>query len=278
MTEPAFISLLSIAGSDCSGGAGIQADIKTCCAFGIYAATAVTAVTAQTFSGVREITEISPAAVEQQLQAVFDSMTPRVIKTGMLPSAECVRRVSGFLESRAKGIPVVVDPVLAATAGKSLSGDTATTADAMATRLFPIADFVTPNLHEAEYFLGKPYGEYSSQEDMAIDFCSQFRCRAVVLKGGHTGGDTATDVLTRRNSMGGYSIRRFPSLRLPGVDRHGTGCAFSTALSCALALGHMSEEAVRTAKDYLYTALKESPADGFRKDCGPLNFFKKNKI
>ena len=82
MTEPAFISLLSIAGSDCSGGAGIQADIKTCCAFGVYAATAVTAVTTQTFSGVREITEISPTAVEQQLQAVFDSMTPRVIKTG----------------------------------------------------------------------------------------------------------------------------------------------------------------------------------------------------
>lgn len=273
MIREPFINILSVAGSDSSGGAGIQADIKTCGAFGVYASTVVTAVTAQSFTRVFSVNKIPADLIRQQLESVFESMTPLAIKTGMLPSARCIETIVNFLSDKTYSGPIVVDPVIFASAGDSLSGDSSDTAKAMAEILFPHATFVTPNIKEAEFFLKKSLHDYETQDDMAIDFCREFGCKRVVLKGGHASGLQSTDVLAVRNHDNDHTIRRFSAERIPGVDRHGTGCTFSTALACALALGHLPEEAVETAKDFVFDALSGSLRFEFDKRHGPLDFF-----
>lgn len=250
---------LSIAGSDCSGGAGIQADIKTMTANGVYAMSAITALTAQSTTGVSAVSESSPEFLKQQLDAVFEDIYPDAVKIGMVSSSELISVIAERLKHyKAKNI--VVDPVMVATSGSELmkSGGVLT----LQKELLPIADLVTPNIPEAEVLSGI---KIRNKEDMLLtakEINNKYGC-AVLLKGGHSIND-ANDLLYSEGEF-----RWFEGKRIDNPNTHGTGCTLSSAIASNLAKGFTLDESIRTAKDYISGAL--SAMLNLGKGSGPMN-------
>ncbi|MDY5986590.1 bifunctional hydroxymethylpyrimidine kinase/phosphomethylpyrimidine kinase [Sporofaciens sp. SGI.106] len=250
---------LTIAGSDSSGGAGIQADIKTMMANGVYAMSAITALTAQNTMGVTDIMEVTPEFLEAQLDAVFTDIFPDAVKIGMVSASPLILKIAEKLkEYGAKNI--VVDPVMVATSGSKLISD-----EAIATlkeNLFPLAKVLTPNIPEAEVLSGM---EVKSEADMisaAKQISDSWHC-AVLLKGGHQLND-ANDLLYHD---GNY--RWFYGRRIDNPNTHGTGCTLSSAIASNLARGCDLEESVERAKAYISGALEAMLDLG--KGSGPMN-------
>ncbi len=236
-------AVLSIAGSDSSGGAGIQADLKTMLALGVYGMTAITALTAQNTTGVREVQLASPDFLAQEIEAVFDDIRPAAVKIGMLGSAELTGVVAEEL-ARYGAENVVFDPVMVATSGASLAGDAV---GAMAD-LMRLATVVTPNLAELEVLAGSHVSDRRSFEQAAVSLSQRYGV-PVLAKGGHLIGG-ADDLLVT-----GDGQVWLPGERIDNPNTHGTGCTLSSAIAAELALGHELVEAVRLAKDYLTQAI-----------------------
>lgn len=253
---PAIPVVLSAAGSDSGGGAGIQADVKTCAALGVFATTVVSGLTAQNTHGVHGVSAVAPAFISDQMSAVVEDITVHAIKTGMLPTAEAVEAVAARYEAMpAPRPPLVVDPVLVATSGDALAEASALAS--IRSRLIPLAHVVTPNIPEAEALLSLASGSLSSVDDMAMaakEIRWQFGPAAVLLKGGHMGEakGLAVDVLCHGDDM---ACRQIPGLRVATTNTHGTGCTLSTAIACYLARGSSLVSAVYQGKTYLTSAL-----------------------
>ena len=250
---------LTIAGSDCSGGAGIQADLKTMTMNGVFAMSVITALTAQNTMGVYAVQESTPLFLKQQLDAVFEDIYPDAVKIGMVSSCGLIDVIAERLTFyQAKNI--VVDPVMVATSGSALMQTDAVTT--LTEKLFPLAILVTPNIPEAE-ILAKM--EITSEKDMmtaAEKIGSRYPC-AVLIKGGHNVND-ATDILYTNGE-----IFRFAGKRIDNPNTHGTGCTLSSAVAANLAKGEMLPQAVEKAKAYISGALSAMLDLG--KGSGPLN-------
>ena len=250
---------LSIAGSDCSGGAGIQADIKTMTMNGVYAMSAITAMTAQNTTGVRAIQESTPDFLKQQIDAVFEDIYPDAVKIGMVASSELIRVIAERLRYYdAKN--VVVDPVMVASAGSSLIKQEAV--QTLIQELLPISTLVTPNIPEAQVLSGLTI---QTKEDMiaaAKQIGDQYQC-AVLLKGGHSIND-ANDLLYADGEF-----HWFEGKRIDNPNTHGTGCTLSSAIASNLAKGYTLAESVQRAKDYISGALAAMLDLG--KGSGPMN-------
>ena len=250
---------LTIAGSDSSGGAGIQADIKTMTANGVFAMSAITALTAQNTTGVTGIMEVSPEFLKEQIDCIFTDIRPDAVKIGMVSSAELITAIAEKLtEYHAENI--VVDPVMVATSGAKLISDDAI--DTLKERLLPMADVLTPNIPEAEVLSGM---EVRTEEDMikaAEKISENYHC-AVLLKGGHQLND-ANDLLYRNGSY-----RWFYGKRIDNPNTHGTGCTLSSAIASNLAKGFDMDTSVERAKAYISGALGAMLDLG--KGSGPMN-------
>ncbi|HEX5132550.1 MAG TPA: bifunctional hydroxymethylpyrimidine kinase/phosphomethylpyrimidine kinase [Candidatus Krumholzibacteria bacterium] len=245
---------LTIAGSDSSGGAGIQADLKTFHAHGVFGASVLTAVTAQSTRAVGEVLTLPPALIVAQLDAVLDDLDIAAAKTGMLSSADVIDAVAGALSAR-RFSTLVVDPVMISKSGYRLLQDDAV--GALRNRLLPLALVATPNLHEAGLLAGM---QIASLVDMrrAAEHIAGLGPRAVVVKGGHASFALATDVLF----MDGTVEELRPDSVVEERSIHGTGCAFSAAIAAELALGESVPSAVRRAKRYITRAIRQAPAVG----------------
>lgn len=250
---------LTIAGSDCSGGAGIQADLKTMTLNGVYAMSAVTALTAQNTTGVRAIQESTPDFLKQQLDAVFEDIYPDAVKIGMVASSELIRVIADRLKFYdAKN--VVVDPVMVATSGSALLKNDAV--NTLIEELLPISTLVTPNIPEAQVLSALTI---ESKEDMvtaAKQIGDNYHC-AVLLKGGHSIND-ANDLLYANEEL-----VWFEGKRIDNPNTHGTGCTLSSAIASNLAKGFTLVESVQRAKDYISGALAAMLDLG--KGSGPMN-------
>ncbi len=250
---------LTIAGSDSSGGAGIQADIKTMTANGVFAMSAITALTAQNTTGVTGIMEVSPEFLKEQMDCIFTDIRPDAVKIGMVSSADLIRAIAEKLkEYNAENI--VVDPVMVATSGAKLISDDAI--DTLKEVLLPMADILTPNVPESEVLSGM---EVKTEDDMvkaAEKISKDYHC-AVLLKGGHQLND-ANDLLYRNGSH-----KWFKGRRIDNPNTHGTGCTLSSAIASNLAKGFGMEESVERAKSYISGALGAMLDLG--KGSGPMN-------
>jgi len=253
--------VLIIAGSDSSGGAGIQADIKTVTALGGYAMTAVTAITVQDTLGVHGIHEIPVETIRAQIRVVLDDIGADAVKTGMLHSVEIIEAAAEEISARAPDAALIVDPVMIAKGGAALfQGDAVS---AMKRALIPLAALVTPNAPEAEVLTGRKIVDLDSQK-AAADALLGLGCDAVLLKGGHIPGATIFDVLATHETL---EVMSSPRLETPHT--HGTGCTLASAIATFLAQGIELREAVEAARDYVHEAIRTAP--GFGKGHGPLN-------
>ena len=242
--------VLSIAGSDNSGGAGIQADLKTLTTLGVYGTTAVTCVVAEHPGRVLNITPIPPARVADQIRLVLEAFPVAAIKTGMLYSAEIIEAVEEAIGPALKaGVPLVVDPVMVASSGKVLLKKEAIRA---LRGLISRATLVTPNRDEAELLWGKPIANLRSLEAAALGLAKGVGRPYFLVKGGHLRTDEAVDMLA---SPEGW-VREFAVKRIPNVDPHGTGCTYSAAIAAGLAKGLTVVEAVALGKWFITRALK----------------------
>ena len=239
-------AVLTIAGSDSSGGAGIQADIKTMMANGVYAMSAITALTAQNTLGVSGILETAPEFLEQQLDCIFTDIRPDAVKIGMLCGADMIRAAAKKLREY-HAVNIVLDPVMVSTSGSRLLSREAV--EEMKARMFPLADLVTPNIPEGEVLAGMRIESPEDMEKAAETIACTYGC-AVLLKGGHQAG-SADDLLYRDGSF-----RWFPGRRIANPNNHGTGCTLSSAIASNLAKGFSMEEAVERAKKYISGALE----------------------
>ena len=243
---------LTIAGSDSSGGAGIQGDLKTFAAFDVYGATVVTALTAQSTRGVHAVAEVTATFVGAQLDAVLDDLDVAAAKTGMLARAAVIEIVAGRI--RARGLRhLVVDPVLVASTGARLLEEQAI--GVLRTLLLPLATLVTPNLHEAEVLTGRPVRDPATMRDAARALVD-LGARAALVTGGHLPGDPV-DVL-----HDGRHLHDLAGTRIGAVSPHGTGCALSAAVTARLARGDGLLDAVGTARHWVARAIAAAPAIG----------------
>lgn len=249
---------LSIAGSDCSGGAGIQADMKTMIMHGVYAMSVITALTAQNTTGVRAIQETTPKFLAQQLDAVFEDIWPDAVKIGMVSSAELISVISEKLR-KYKATNIVLDPVMVATSGSALMKQDAL--DKLTGELFPLATLVTPNIPEAETLTGMKIRNKEDMKKAANEIRNNYHC-AVLLKGGHSVCDS-DDLLCSE-----HGIHWFAGRRIENTNTHGTGCTLSSAVAANLAQGYSLEESVGRAKEYISGALAAHLDLG--KGAGPL--------
>jgi len=253
---------LTIAGSDSGGGAGIQADLKTFAACGVYGTSAITAVTAQNTLGVTAWEPVSTELVIAQIEAVAGDIPPAAVKTGMLATAAIVEAVSAAIEGL--DLPnLVVDPVMVAKGGDRLLRDDAVAA--MKTHLFRLAEVLTPNIPEAEALTGT---RITSVDDMltAARRIREMGPRVVIVKGGHAASHESVDVVCLPHQE--FELR---GPRIATVHTHGTGCTFASAIAAHLALGRPLEEAIREARTYLEGAIRHAPGLGAGQ--GPLNHF-----
>ena len=241
---------LTIAGSDCSAGAGLQADLKTFSAFGVYGLTAVTCVVAEVPGIVTRIQPVETKNLEDQLRLLFAAFPVVAVKTGMLYSKEVIALVAGTVTVLTKRPHLVVDPVMVATSGDALVTDDAVSA--YERLLFPLATLITPNLDEAAVLLGKKITRREHLRPAADALRSRYGC-AVLLKGGHLRGEEAVDVL---RDAAGFTEYRAPFV--PGISTHGTGCTFSAAITAGLANGKSLRQAVASGKKYVTRAIAQS--------------------
>ena len=250
---------LTIAGSDSSGGAGIQADIKTMMANGVYAMSAITALTAQNTMGVKSILEATPEFLQDQLDCIFTDIRPDAVKIGMVSSAGLIRVIADKLKEY-KAEHIVVDPVMVSTSGSRLIAREAEAV--LKEELIPMADILTPNIPEAEVLAGCNIESTEDMERAARIIGDACGC-AVLLKGGHQLND-ANDLLYHAGSF-----RWFAGKRIDNPNTHGTGCTLSSAIAANLAKGFSMEESVRRAKDYISGALGATLDLGH--GSGPMN-------
>jgi hydroxymethylpyrimidine/phosphomethylpyrimidine kinase len=242
--------VLTIAGSDNSGGAGLQADLKTFTTLGVYGTTAVTCVVAEHPGRVLNITPIPPARVADQIRLVLEAFPVAAIKTGMLYSAEIIAAVSKAIHPALKqGVPLVVDPVMVASSGKVLMKKEAIRA---LKKFMAQADLVTPNRDEAALLWGKPIKDLQTLNAAALDLVGEYRRPHFLLKGGHLRTDEAVDVLAYPDGRS----REFAVKRIPNVDPHGTGCTYSAAIVAGLARNLTMTEAVVLGKIFITRALQ----------------------
>lgn len=257
-----YIPVLTIAGSDSSGGAGIQADIKTMSALGCYGMSAITAITAQNTKGVSDIQGISPSVVAAQIDMVYSDIYPLAVKTGMLYSSEIVEAiVDRLINNQAKNI--VVDPVMVSTSGSQLISDDGI--EAIVKLLFPIASVITPNRIEAKMLTGT--------EDVALQTrrLKELGAKNILLKGGDTDStDYKIDYLITENSTSLLSIK---SSAIDTVNTHGTGCTLSSAIACYMAMGNSVEKSIKKAKRYITYALFAGKDVKIGGGHGPVNHF-----
>ncbi len=254
---------LTIAGSDSGGGAGIQADLKTFAARGVFGMSVLTALTAQNTVGVQGVFEIPPAFIAQQIDSVANDIGTDVVKTGMLSSAPIIATVAERIRYHHL-LPLVVDPVMVAKSGDPLLRDDAR--DALIQQLLPLATVVTPNLHEARVLCGF---EINNLEEMrrAAQAIQHLGPRNVVVKGGHLPDTSdAIDLL-----YDGESFKEFRAPRVQTKNAHGTGCTFASAIAAELAKGHSLAEAVRIAKEYLTQVMRASADLQIGHGHGPMN-------
>lgn len=255
---------LTIAGSDSGGGAGIQADLKTFSALGVYGASVITAITAQNTRAVTAVEMLSPAMVRAQMDAVFDDLMIAAIKIGMLGGPETINAVANGLVRYA--VPVVLDPVMVAKSGDVLLADDAVAA--LRTVLLPLADLVTPNLPEAAQLLDAV--EASSEAEMLEQGRAllAFGPRAVLMKGGHRAGAECVDLL-----ITAQDVLRLSAPRHPTRNTHGTGCTLSAAIAANLARGVLLPEAVQAAHTYLQNAIEAADQLNIGSGHGPVHHF-----
>ena len=251
---------LTIAGSDSSGGAGIQADIKTMTANGVYAMSAITALTAQNTTGVTSIMEATPQFLAEELDCIFTDIYPDAIKTGMVSSSELIEVIADKLTGyQAKNI--VVDPVMVATSGARLISEDAIST--LKSKLLPLAKVITPNIPEAEVLSEMQIKSEADMEKAAEIICNRLGC-SVLLKGGHQLND-ANDLLWQKNEQATW----FMGKRIDNPNTHGTGCSLSSAIASNLAKGYDLKTSVKYAKNYISGALAAGLNLG--KGSGPMN-------
>ena len=252
---------LSIAGSDCSGGAGIQADLKTFSALGVFGMTAITSVVAENTVRVIEYQDIRPDIIEKQIDAVFEDIVPDAVKIGMLSCRETMLAVAACLK-RHKPANVVIDPVMYAKNGAALMEPSAI--DTLIAEVLPLADILTPNIPEAAEITGMSISCQKCMKEAAKEIID-LGCRAVIVKGGHLDGD-AVDILYNGNEFYEFSAKRVST-----KHTHGTGCTYSAAIAANLALGLDFKNAVQKAKEYIHEAIVHAP--GIGKGHGPTHHF-----
>ncbi len=258
-----YARVLTIAGSDSGGGAGIQADLKTFAALGCYGMSAITALTAQNTMGVSGIHAVPPAFLKAQIQAVVEDIGVDAVKLGMLHAPEVVEVVAWAIDHYR--LPhVVLDPVMVATSGDRLIA--ADTVQVMVRELFPRAVLITPNLDEAALLVGHAIDGVDAL-DPATEELLAMGARAVLLKGGHLPGNTVIDVL----AQAGGERHRLSSARIASRNLHGTGCTLSSAIAAHLALGHALPEAVALARAYVIGAMTAGAGVQVGRGHGPLN-------
>lgn len=253
--------VLSIAGSDCSGGAGIQADLKTFSAHGVFGMSVIVSVVAENTSRVIDIQDVTPDMIRKQIDAVFEDIEVDAVKVGMLSGADCMQAVAEKLREYASQ-HVVIDPVMYAKNGCPLMDPGAI--DTLIEKIVPRATLLTPNIPEAEKIAGMKIHSLADMEE-AARVIHKMGCSAVLVKGGHAVGD-ATDVL-----FDGENFTHYTAERINTKNTHGTGCTYSSAIASNLALGHSPAEAVGRAKNYVTTAIRHSLAIG--KGNGPTHHF-----
>ncbi|NJK92978.1 MAG: bifunctional hydroxymethylpyrimidine kinase/phosphomethylpyrimidine kinase [Blastochloris sp.] len=243
--------VLSIAGSDNSGGAGIQADLKTFTTLKVYGTTALTCVVAEHPGKVKSISPVPVQAVREQVELVFEAFPVAAVKTGMLYSAEIIEVVARCLKSRKARRPfaLVVDPVMVATSGALLLQEDAL--EVLQKKLLPLADVVTPNLDEAAVLLGHPLTTLAEAQEAAV-FAQQIWRVPFLIKGGHLQLKQATDFLFDGNTM-----HSFQAATVPGVKTHGTGCTYAAAIAAELARGRNLSQAVASAKRFITQAIRQ---------------------
>lgn len=260
-----YPTALTIAGSDSGGGAGIQADLKTFAALGVFGTSVITAITAQSTTEVRTFEVLSDNIIRQQLETVLDDITVDAVKTGMLPTPEVVEIVASIIDKYNLNT-IIIDPVMVATTGAKLSS--APTVEAIREMLFPRAYLITPNIPEAEALSGV---EIHDEKDIfiAANAIMNKGCKAVLIKGGHMKSESATDILFQQDKV---PVRLSnPLIKTNNV--HGTGCTLSSAITVHLALGENLENAVRKAKQYIYQAIISGSDVTTGKGNGPVNHF-----
>ncbi len=255
--------VLSIAGSDSGGGAGIQADLKTFSALGCFGMTAITALTAQNTTGVRAIHAVPLDMLDAQIDAVVEDIGVDAVKIGMLHSAATVQAVAAAIDRHCLE-RVVLDPVMVATSGATLIDREAI--EVLVAQMFPRAALVTPNLDEAALLVGRPLASESEMEAAARELLAR-GARAVLVKGGHLAGGTVSDLLLARDA----SPMWLRGPRIPSANTHGTGCTLSSAIAAHLARGAALEDAVRSARDYIRGALQAGAPVRTGAGSGPLN-------
>ncbi len=263
----AYPVILSIAGSDPSGGAGIQADMKTAWALGVYALTAVTAVTAQNTCCVKSMAAVPPSLLESQLETAAEDIIPDVVKIGLIPDETSANVIADFLEKLHK--PVVVDPVIASTSGHLFSSSL--TLDVMKRRLFPLVTLLTPNLPEASIIIGKETGGSDCIHGIAEAIIESYGCGGVLIKGGHGEGDILTDTLLLDERVSGKRIKKeYSHPRISTPNTHGTGCTLSSAIASFMARGLSVAEAVGEGISYLGEVLKANRSVRLGHGHGPV--------
>lgn len=265
MTYYQYPIVLTIAGSDSGGGAGIQADLKTFAALGCFGASAITAVTVQNTLGVSGIYPVPAEILTAQIQAVMNDLQPVAIKIGMLHSPEVVQAVARELK-KYPGIPVILDPVMVATSGDRLIEEE--TVQMLQTQLFPLAALVTPNLDEAQLLTGQ-HIHHREQMIAAGETLLRNGCSAVLVKGGHLPGDEVYDCLVQKDK----AVKVYTSAPIQTQNTHGTGCTLSSAIAAHLAQQYTLEEAVEYSIRYIKEALQAGKDVRVGQGHGPLNHF-----
>jgi hydroxymethylpyrimidine/phosphomethylpyrimidine kinase len=238
-------TVLTIAGSDCSGGAGIQADLKTFTAHKVYGMSVITALTAQNTLGVTAISEVDAGFVAQQLDCVFQDIPPLAVKIGMVSNIEIIKTIAAKLQEY-QTTHIVADPVMVSTSGSKLLSDDAV--QTLLEYLLPLAEVITPNLREAEVLWGKPIESKQQMEEAAVDIYNQVGTN-VLLKGGHL-ENCADDLL-----YDGQNFYWYEGTQIANPNTHGTGCTLSAAIAANLALGFSLTESIKLAKDYISGAI-----------------------
>ena len=256
---------VTIAGSDSSGGAGIQADLKTFSALGVYGASVIAALTVQNTKGVSAVLDVPPAFVTAQMDAVFSDLTVGAVKIGMLGNAAVVAAVAAGL-ARHSHIPVVLDPVMVATSGERLL--TPDAVEALREKLVPLALVVTPNLPEAAALLDAPQAGTEDEMVRQAERLLASGAKAVLMKGGHGKGAQSADLLVTATAT-----VRFAAARIATGNTHGTGCTLAAAIAAGLAKGEDLSAAVRAAKDYVTAAIAAADHLGVGHGRGPVHHF-----
>ena len=265
-TNQQINTILTIAGSDSGGGAGIQADIKTISALGGFAASAITAVTVQNTRGVSGICDIPHKIVAEQIEAVLSDFSVKAVKIGMINQADLVEVIASAVKKYAIE-NVVLDPVMVATSGDKLMQHA--TIEKLKNELFPLAAIITPNLYEAGILLNRKIATIEQMKTAAKELCV-FGCKSALVKGGHLDKDDMTDILYLAEEDAFYT---FSAGRIETKNLHGTGCTLSSAVAVFLAFGEDIPQAVRLAKQYLTSAIEAGKDIEIGTGNGPVNHF-----